>query len=135
MRVIRLTEVEVILAALAAGSAAGASEVATTAFRDAYTSLRDGLRRRFQGRDRALGTLEAERSPDPAVWRAELEADLVETGASSDPDVVAAAAALLELVNPTTVHVQTNYGATAGTISGPITINYGDVPHPPQPTA
>src|ERR1700755_70682 len=94
-----MTGVEVILAALAAGSTAGLTEAVSTAVRDAYTGLRDALRRRLRGRDDALRVLDVD-GAEPQAWRAGLGAHLVESGAASDADIVAAAQRLLAAVDP-----------------------------------
>jgi tetratricopeptide (TPR) repeat protein len=146
-----VTGAEVILAALAVGAGAGTSDVAETALMDAYTGLRDALRRRLAGRPQAARALEADET-DPGAWQARLGADLTDSGADRDEQVLAAAQRLLEFAGPAgaragryavdangarqvqagdgTVHVDTNYGAAAGTITGPVSISYGQLPVP-----
>lgn len=145
-----MTGVELIAVALAAA----AGELATGAVRDAYTVLRDALRRRLSGRSAAEQQLEIE-DTDAEVWKARLGYDLVQCGADRDEEVLAAARRLLALTDPTnvqvdeyrvdvreassvqlgdgTVHVDTNYGATAATMATHVTINYSD--QPPIPPA
>lgn len=148
-----MTGVEVIVAALAAGAAAGSSDAAKTAVVDAYTGLRDALRVRLVGHDRAERALDAHET-DPGVWQARLGAELTDSGADRDAQILAAAHQLLALVDPAgakvgkytvdlrgaqqpqtgdnSVRVGTSYGPVAGTMTGPVTVNYGgQVPIPP----
>ncbi|MFI7426902.1 hypothetical protein ACIBPB_07945 [Micromonospora sp. NPDC049836] len=119
---------------------------------DAYTGLRDALRHRLTGRPQAEQVLEGEET-DPGVWQARLGAELAEVGADRDEQVLALARQLLALVDPEgtrtgkyqvdlrgaqqpqvgdhTVRIDTNYGPTAGTMSGPVTVQYGQLPVPP----
>ena len=149
-----MTGVEVILAALAAGSTAGLTEAVSTAVRDAYTGLRDALRRRLRGRDDALRVLDVD-GAEPQAWPAGLGAHLVESGAASDADIVAAAQRLLAAVDPagtaagkyrvdashagsvhvgdTSIEIGSNYGA-AGTFHAPVTFQGPPVP-PARPEA
>ena len=141
-----VTGIEVIAAALAAGATAGVTGAASTAVEDAYANLRDLLRRRLAGRGQAEQALEADET-EAGRWEADLGADLVQVGADRDEGVLTAAGELLELVaaarsspgdQATTVHVgdgsvhvENNYGAAAGTMTGPVTINHGREPLPP----
>ena len=147
-----MTGVEVIVAALAAGAVAGSGEVAKSAVVAAYSGLRDVLRRRLVGRREAEQVLAGDET-DPGVWRTRIGAELVESGADLDEEVLTAAGHLLELVDPDgvragrylvdlrgahgshvgdgTVHVQTAYGPTAGTMTGPVSVSYGQLPVPP----
>jgi hypothetical protein len=149
-----MTGIEVILAALAAGSTAGLTDAVSTAVRDAYTGLRDALRRRLRGRDDALRALEVDETK-PQAWAARLSAHLVESGAASDADIVAAAQRLLAAVDPagtaagkyridashagsvhvgdTSIEIGSNYGA-AGTFQAPVTFQGPPVP-PARPEA
>jgi hypothetical protein len=86
--VIKVADVEVILAALAAGG----GEVARTAVVDAYAGLRDLLRRRLGG-DRAL-----EASSEV------LRGELIESGADRDEEILAAARRVLEATTTINVH-------------------------------
>ncbi|MEU6974890.1 MULTISPECIES: hypothetical protein [unclassified Streptomyces] len=95
-----MTGVELILAALATGAAAGVSESAGTAVRDAYAGLRDALRRRAApegaGDDTGTRELPAAEETEPGLWEARMRGRLVETGADRDERVLAAARLLLE---------------------------------------
>ncbi|HET6355445.1 hypothetical protein [Streptomyces sp.] len=94
-----MTNVELIVAALAAGAAAGAGDTAKAAVTDAYTGLRDALRRRLVGRRGAEQALSAV-AVEPARWQIDLAADLEETGAANDNEILAAAQRLLALAGP-----------------------------------
>jgi hypothetical protein len=156
-----MTGIELILAALAAGAAAGAKDTAKAAVADAYGALKNLLHRRLTGRDQAQQALEATET-ELGVWQTrrdeELAGDLADSGADHDAEVLAAATRLLEAADPDgvgtgkyrvevsggqgvqvgdgTVHVGTNYGAVASTIDAPVTITYqGQPPIPPDPPA
>jgi hypothetical protein len=156
-KVIFVTDVEVIVAALAAGAGAGSSDAAKAAVMDVYAGLRDALRRRLAGRRDAERALEADET-DPEVWQARLGHDLTDSGADRDEHVLAAARHLLRLVDPDgtqvrkyivdlrgarepqvgdgSVRIGTNHGPAAGTMTGPVTVTYGQLPVPPaQPEA
>ncbi|MFF6777963.1 hypothetical protein ACFY8W_31045 [Streptomyces sp. NPDC012637] len=95
-----MTGVELILAALATGAAAGVTESAGSAVRDAYAGLREALRLRRVAEDgredsETRELLEAE-EVEPGLWEARLRERLVEVGADRDEVVLAAARLLLE---------------------------------------
>jgi hypothetical protein len=93
-----MTGVELIVAALAAGATAGLSTATGTAIGDAYTGLKRLLSRRLAGHRGAPEALDAHET-EPGVWQARLGADLVDSGADADADVLAAARQLLALVD------------------------------------
>jgi hypothetical protein len=95
-----MTGVEVILAALAAGVSAGTTDAARTAVTDAYTVLRDALRRRLAGRQRATQVLDAVET-EPGQWQVDLATDLDESGAAHDQEILTAARRLLAVADPT----------------------------------
>ncbi|MGY3521069.1 hypothetical protein ACVMYR_32750 [Micromonospora sp. PTRAS2] len=98
-----MTGIEFIVAALAAGAAAGVSNATTNVVQDAYTALREAVRRRLAGHgtDAALATPALEANElDDGVWRAEIGRRLEEAGADRDEELLAAARALLALTNP-----------------------------------
>lgn len=147
-----MTEVEVILAALAAGAGAGSAAVAQSAVVDAYSGLRDRIRRALARQGHADGAIDSVET-EPEAWRTRVCETLVGSGVDQDSEVLAAAAALLTLADPAgaaagryqvdargatgvqagdgTVHVDTNYGVAAGTMTAPVNITYGQVPFPP----
>lgn len=94
-----MTGVELIVAALAAGAAAGAKDTAKTAVGDAYGALKGLLRHRLAGRDEAHLALDAAET-EPEVWQTRLGADLADSGADRDAEVLAAATKLLEAADP-----------------------------------
>lgn len=91
--------VEVIIAALLAGATAGSTDVAKAAVTDAYSGLKNLLRGRLAGRPQAQEALDAQEIK-PGRWQAVLSADLTDSGADSDEQILAAARRLLELVDP-----------------------------------
>ena len=141
-----MTGIELIVAALAGGATAGLGGAVDTAVQDAYTALRDLLRRRFSSRRDAEQVLDAE-VLEPNELMSRLGGDLEAVGAGNDSEVLNAAQRLMGLVDPNgaasgryaltiggktgDLHISTNYGAAASNISGPITINYGQPPVPP----
>jgi hypothetical protein len=89
-----VTEVELIVAALAAGAAAGITDTTSAAIRDAYTRLRDGVQRRLADRDeRATLALDAGEA-------GRLGEDLVGSGADRDEQILASARELLAGLDP-----------------------------------
>lgn len=90
--------ISLIVGALAAGAAAGLTDTAAGAVRDAYAGLRDLVRRRFTGRRVAQTALD-EHERAPRVWQAPLSAELVAVGADTDAGIVAAAQRVMELVD------------------------------------
>lgn len=90
--------ISLIVAALAAGATAGLSDTASTAVKDAYTGLRESVRRRLAGRAAAQVALtEHENAPD--IWHAPLVAELERAGAGTDEAAVAAAQRVMALVD------------------------------------
>jgi len=87
-----------IVTALAAGAATGVTESASSAVKDAYASLRALVRKRLAGRPDAELVL-ARHETSPETWQAPLVAVLGEADAEHDTDLVAAAEALMSLVD------------------------------------
>ncbi|MER7705854.1 hypothetical protein ABTX81_23540 [Kitasatospora sp. NPDC097605] len=87
--------VELVMAALAAGASAGLTDTASSAVRDAYSALREKVRRRLPAH--AAEVLDAEQV-EPDAWEARLRAELTASGADRDRELLAAAEALLTLV-------------------------------------
>ena len=85
-----MSEVDLIVGALAAGAAAGTTATASGAVQDAYQALKELLRSRFTGRPEAQGKLYADKTTGDG-WQELIGADLVESGAVGDPEVLAAA--------------------------------------------
>lgn len=151
-----MTGVEMIVAALAAGAGAGVKDTAKAAVADAYTAWKGLRRRRLTGREQAQQALDAVET-GPNAWRAQLGEDLTASGADRDAEILATARRLLTAADPDgvragkyqvevsggqdvqigdgSVHVDTNYGATASQMTGPVTINYGQRRSPRFPPA
>lgn len=90
--------VTLVVAALAAGSAAGLKDTASAAVKDAYNGLKGLVRGRLAGR--AGGELVlARHEQDPQVWDKPLAAELAAAGAGDDAALVAAAQALMGLLD------------------------------------
>jgi hypothetical protein len=88
-----------IVAAVTAGAAKSAGQVAEQVLVDAYEGLKALLRRKFGDQSRvvrAVGDLEEE--PESDAYKAVLKEQVGKTGAAEDPDVRKAAEALLAQV-------------------------------------
>ncbi|MGO8896088.1 MAG: hypothetical protein ACLP8X_29815 [Streptosporangiaceae bacterium] len=90
--------VTLIVTALAAGAASALQEGASSAVKDAYTRVTALVKRRFASRPKAELVL-AEHQAAPQTWEAPLAAELSAVGADGDADLVAAAQALMTLVD------------------------------------
>jgi hypothetical protein len=90
--------VSVIMAALAAGAAAGLSDTGSTALKDAYQEVKRLAATRFRGRPAGEVALERH-SAKPEQWGPALEAELAEAGAAEDHELLEAADRLLGLVD------------------------------------
>jgi hypothetical protein len=93
-----VTNLELIVTALAAGASAGVSGAATQAVQDSYAQLKALLRRALEGREDVaaeIETLDAEQAASGA-WRIRLGGPVAESGAADDQDVLAAARQLLD---------------------------------------
>jgi hypothetical protein len=86
---------EIILAALLAGIVTGTQNSVASAVQDAYTGLRDALKRRLAGKSAALEAVEGY-VQDPDAWKTRLETHLKDAGADKDQDVLAAAALVMQ---------------------------------------
>jgi hypothetical protein len=94
--------ISLILAALAAGASAGAldalkGDVADKA-RAVYEKLRGLADKRVAGNPVAETAL-AQYEASPKIWAAPLADELAKSGAANDPELVAAAKALMELMD------------------------------------
>ncbi|MFI6547194.1 hypothetical protein ACIBO9_28495 [Streptomyces prunicolor] len=95
-----MTGLELILAALAAGVGGGITDATSTGIRDAYTGLRDLLRRKLASHDgQAVEVLDAE-GTEPGVFEAQLREYLVGSGADRDDQILTSARQLLTLLDP-----------------------------------
>jgi hypothetical protein len=112
--------ITLIVTALAAGAASAITDAASSAVKDAYTRLRALVRKRLAGRPEAELVLTKHENA-PETWQAPLAAELGEVGADHDTDLVAAAQALMSLVDKAgaragkyTVDVRGAYGVQVG---------------------
>jgi hypothetical protein len=90
--------VTLIVTALAAGAASALQDGASSAVKDAYARVKALVMRRFANRPKGELVL-AEHEAAPQVWEAPLAAELSAAGAGGDADLVAAAQALMVLVD------------------------------------
>ncbi len=90
--------VTLIVTALAAGAASALQDGTSAAVKDAYVRLKALVTRRFAGRAKAELVL-AEHQAAPQTWEKPLAEELSAVGAESDADLVAAAQALMSLVD------------------------------------
>jgi hypothetical protein len=90
--------ITLIVTALAAGAASAVQDGAAQTVKGAYARLRRLVRAKVAGRAKGELVL-AEHESAPEVWEAPLAAELSAAGADRDAGLVAAAQALLELVD------------------------------------
>lgn len=90
--------ITLIVTALATGAALGITDTASSAVKDAYAGLKALVRKRLGGRPDAELVL-ARHEEAPETWRAPLMAELDQAGADYDSGLVAAAEALMRLVD------------------------------------
>jgi hypothetical protein len=93
-----MDSVTLIVTALAAGAASALQDGASSAVKDAYARVTALVRKRFANRPKGELVL-AEHQAAPQTWEAPLAAELSAAGADGDPDLVAAAQALMSLVD------------------------------------
>jgi len=89
--------ITLIVTALAAGAALGVKDTASAMVTDAYAGVKALVKKRLGERPGAELVL-ARHEQAPETWQAPLMAELAETGADGDRDLIAAAQALLDLV-------------------------------------
>jgi hypothetical protein len=123
--------VTLILAALAAGAASGAKDIASDAIRDTYGALKSLVQRKFHG-DEAQELVLDKHEEDPEVWKEPLKKALTETGADKDEEILERAKALLEQIPPeseTAKFISNVYGGQVGAVvqgtGHTLTINQG----------
>ncbi len=90
--------VTLIVTALAAGTASALQDGTSTALKDAYARLKALVKMRFANRPKAALVL-AEHEAAPQIWEAPLAAELSAAGADDDPELIAAAQALMALAD------------------------------------
>lgn len=90
--------ITLIVTALAAGAALGVSDTASSAVKDAYAGLKALVKKQFRGKADAELVL-AKHEQASETWRAPLVAELGEAGADRDTELLAAAQALMGLID------------------------------------
>jgi hypothetical protein len=90
--------VTLIVTALAAGAASALQDATSSGIKDAYARLKALVRKRFAGHGDAAFVL-ARHEADPKVWEAPLSAELSSAGAGGDSDLIAAAQAVMNLID------------------------------------
>jgi hypothetical protein len=100
-----MTASELVIAALGAGAGIGVKDVATLAVKDAYASLKTAITRHF-GEDESERQLLPEYAGDSAEVMTKLGEALRRSGALDDPEVLEAAARLMQEL---AVHQQTSH--------------------------
>jgi hypothetical protein len=91
-----------IITGLAAGVAGGATEVGQKLIVDAYDALKAALKQKFgAGSDVVEAVEHLEKKPEAPARQAGVEAEIKAAQADADPDVVAAAQAVLEALKNT----------------------------------
>jgi hypothetical protein len=105
--------ITLIVAALAAGAAAGMGDTASQAVKDAYAGLKALIKRRFAGNAKAEETL-ADHETDPETYEKPLAKELKVAGVQDDQEIVRAAEELLKKADEagikTKYHVQVRGG-------------------------
>lgn len=123
---------EIILAALLAGVVTGTQNAAGAAVQDAYTGLRDALRRRLKGRKAAQDAVESY-VKDPDRWKGALQTQLKDAGADSDQEILDAAALVMKYADRAKIvgkYVVDNTGSTGNQFGdgNTQTFNFGSPP-------
>ncbi|KMS71093.1 hypothetical protein ACM01_28650 [Streptomyces viridochromogenes] len=88
--------VDLVVAALAAGAAAGLTDTTSSAIRDAYAGLRESVRGRLAtGSEDGVRILEASEA-EPTMWQDRLGELLSVAGVDQDEEILASARSLLQ---------------------------------------
>ncbi len=88
-----------ILAAIAAGAVAGATKVGEQAIVDAYTGLKELLKRKFGAKSEVVKAVKAlEAKPDSAARKGVVNEEVAAAKADQDPELLQAAQALLDRI-------------------------------------
>jgi hypothetical protein len=118
--------VTLIVTALAAGAASALQDDAKGAVKAALARLRGLVKRRFK--DPANGEYVLDKHAGaPEIWQPALRQELTESGAGSDPDLIAAAQELMKLLDGQgtqagkyAVTVQSSQGVQVGDHNTPV---------------
>src|SRR6185437_8455410 len=116
----RMDPITLIVTALVAGAALGAQDTVSAMVKDAYAGLKALVKKRLGGGPGADLAL-ARHEQAPETWQAPLMAELAGTGADGDRDLIAAAQALLDLIDETGVA-----GKYAVDVRGAMGVQVGD---------
>ena len=112
------------------GSGVGVKDTASSAVKDAYARLRTLAARRLRNRPRGSQVL-ADHADDPKTWKAPLMEELAAADGPADPELLAAAHAVLMLADQKSakyhVEVQNSQGVHVGD-GGTQTNYFGDSP-------
>jgi hypothetical protein len=98
MRGEKMDTATLIVTALTAGAAAGMKNTASAAVKDAYDGLKTLVTKRLAARPDGELIL-ARHQESPQTWEVPLTAELTEAGAVDDVELVAAAQALMSLID------------------------------------
>ncbi len=107
-----------ILAAIAAGAVAGAAKVGEQAIVDAYTGLKELLKRKFGAKSEVVKAVKAlETKPDSAARKDVVKEEVAAAKADQDPELLQAAQALLDKIGARPGGVQIIQQATGSYIA------------------
>jgi hypothetical protein len=107
--------ITLIVAALAAGAAAGVADTASQAIKDAYASLKTLIKRRFEGNAKAEEVL-ADHEADPETYEKPLAKQLELAGAQGDPEIARAAEELLRKADDAGIKTKYHVQVTGGKV-------------------
>jgi hypothetical protein len=88
-----------VMSALAAGASAALTDTAGQAVKDAYTGLRDLLKRKLVDQPLAREVIEKHEEA-PEVWDKPVQQELGESGVAEDEEVLQAAQQVMEAADP-----------------------------------
>jgi hypothetical protein len=123
----------IIVGALVAGAAAGATDVASQAVKEAYAGLKALIVQRFSsGPDVAESVEKVEKQPEAEHRQAYLKGELQNAGADKDAEIVQQAQALLDLLKKEGMLSDAQYqiivsGSGAAAVAGGIAAGEGGV--------
>ena len=117
--------VNMVLAALAAGTTAAAQDTASQAIKDAYAALKALMLKRFEKKPQAEVAL-VEYEKDEDTWKKPLQKSLIEAGIDRDEAILQQAQSVLKLVNPQQA-AQGKYNVQIGEGKGIVIGDYAQV--------
>jgi len=105
-----------ILAAIAAGATAGVTDATKSVIGDAYAGLKSLFKSKFGGESKLVEAVEKlEADPASAGWKETVGKELAAAGANRDPELIAAAEAVLAKLDELPVnerqHIQSAVGS------------------------